>query len=364
MRWSSVVLGLVLVLLAGVVATAHQINISTARIDLGDDGTVTVEIGLRGSDADRAAGSAIFDAGSGLVAKDRLAAAAAPIIAYVAAHTIVISGDAKPCQTEPGATAAPDQDGVTVRIRWSCANASGLVYRSTVLMDVDPGARQIVLVHDSHGEWQALLDRREMQIALTNAAVPSPAQIVGRYLAAGIEHIFLGYDHIAFLIAVMLWARRLWPVVKIVTAFTVAHSITLSLAALGILRIPSAIIEPAIAASIVYVAVENFVSRNVGQRWRDTFAFGLVHGFGFASALEELGLPRSALAGALASFNIGVEIGQIAIVSLVLPAMLLIDRLSASPRAEQIRRPAVVYSISGAIILLGGYWFLARTVLA
>jgi hydrogenase/urease accessory protein HupE len=92
----------------------------------------------------------------------------------------------------------------------------------------------------------------------------------------------LGYDHIAFLIAILLWASRLWPVVKAVTAFTLAHSITLSLAALDVLRIPSAIIEPAIAASIVYVAVENFTTRDADKRWRETFLFGLLHGFGFA----------------------------------------------------------------------------------
>jgi HupE / UreJ protein len=104
-----------------------------------------------------------------------------------------------------------------------------------------------------------------------------------------------------------------------VTAFTVAHSITLSLAALDIVRIPSAIIEPAIAASIIYVAAENFVSRDIDKRWRDTFGFGLIHGFAFASALQEFGLPRNALVPALALFNLGVEIGQIAIVSLLVP---------------------------------------------
>jgi len=96
-----------------------------------------------------------------------------------------------------------------------------------------------------------------------------------RYLTAGIEHIFLGYDHIAFLIAIVLWARRLLPVIKIVTAFTLAHSITLSLAALRIVVIPSTIVEPAIAASIVFVAVENFFSRNIEARWKVTFVYGV-----------------------------------------------------------------------------------------
>ncbi len=153
--------------------------------------------------------------------------------------------------------------------------------------------------------------------------------------------------------------------IKIVTAFTVAHSITLSLAALQIVVIPSAIIEPAIAASIVYVAVENFFSRDVGRRWRDTFAFGLIHGFGFASALQEFGLPRDALVPALGAFNLGVEIGQVAIVSIVIPALIALDRLLIAPRgASPLRTAALVYTLSGAIAVLGCYWILERTLFA
>ena len=174
-----------------------------------------------------------------------------------------------------------------------------------------------MLIRSGDKTFQDLLDASRTEAALTEAPQPSTLQVVGLYLGAGIEHILIGYDHIAFLIAIVLWANRLWPVVKLVTAFTIGHSITLSLAALDIVRIPSSIIEPAIAASIVFVAAENFFSHDVQKRWRDTFLFGLVHGFGFASALQEFGIPKSALIPALASFNIGVEIGQIAIVAAV-----------------------------------------------
>ena len=203
----------------------------------------------------------------------------------------------------------------------------------------------------------------------SSAATTAVADLNSRSVApalARVEHIFLGYDHVAFLAAVVLWARRLWPVVKVVTAFTIAHSITLFLAALDVLHIPSAIIEPAIAASIIYVAAENFLSCDIDKRWRDTFGFGLIHGFGFASALQEFGLPRRALVPALASFNLGVEIGQIGIVCLVVPALLGMDRLVANWRGETVRttRSAVaVYGISAVIIALGSYWFLARTLL-
>ncbi len=269
-----------------------------------------------------------------------------------------------PCRAGPVAV-APDQDGVVAHVTWSCGEAGGdLVYRSTVLIALDRAAKQVVLITDARETSQTLLDATRTEVRLT-APPPSLLYVVGRYVEAGIEHIFLGYDHIAFLIAVVLWARRLWPVIKIVTAFTVAHSITLSLAALQIVVVPSAIIEPAIAASIVFVAIENFFSRNVDRRWRDTFGFGLIHGFGFASALQEFGLPRDSLVPALAAFNLGVELGQVAIVSLVVPALVLLDRfVTASPGARPSRAAALVYPISGAIALLGCYWIMVRTFLA
>jgi hydrogenase/urease accessory protein HupE len=263
----------------------------------------------------------------------------------------------------PGAAAlVPDGDGVIFRSIFSCRNVAGeIVYRSTVLTATDPGARQIVLIGEGHNAPQALLDARNTTVTLS-APAPSLLSTMQRYLVTGIEHIFLGYDHIAFLVAVVLWARRLVPVIKIVTAFTIAHSITLSLAALDILVVPSIIIEPAIAASIVFVAIENFFSRDIDRRWRVTFAFGLIHGFGFAGALREVGLPPNAVAIALAAFNIGVEIGQVAIVSIVVPALIGLDRLTAADRTKPARAASLVYILSAVITALGGYWFLARIV--
>jgi hypothetical protein len=150
-------------------------------------------------------------------------------------------------------------------------------------------------------------------------------------------------------------------VIKIVTAFTIAHSITLSLATLNLVVIPGTVVEPAIAASIVYVAMENFFTRDIDSRWRVTFAFGLVHGFGFAGALREVGLPTNAVAPALAAFNIGVEIGQVAIVSIVIPALIALDRLMmAADSGKPVRAATLVYPLSALIAVLGSYWFLAR----
>lgn len=347
-------------------ASAHQINLSQARIVIHPDRSVDVDVAMKGSDIDRVAGTHVFDEHTGLVRPDALAASAAAVAAYIQARAVVLGEHGALCRPDAG-TVAPDQDGASVRTRWSCAGVGGkLRYRSTVLTDVAPDAKQVVLIGSGADQAQDLLDSTRSEVALTEAPRPTLVQVVGRYVVAGMEHIFTGYDHICFLIAIILWARRLWPVVKIVTAFTVAHSITLSLAALDIVRIPSAITEPAIAVTIILVAVENFVSRDVQRRWRATFGFGLIHGFGFASALQEFGLPRAALVPALASFNIGVEFGQIAIVCLALPLLLGLDRLLAARArpAPALSRPALaVYAISAVIAALGSYWFLERTVL-
>jgi len=354
-----------LAMFASNAAHAHQINLTNARVVIEQDRTVDVEIAMKGSDADRVAGTRVFDDATGLVVPRALTAAAVPIIAYVEGHTTVF-GDGGSCNAGTGAV-TPDGDAVVVHVRWSCMGvADPLRYRSTILIDASPDARQVVLIGSDPHPAQDLLDASRTETALTAAPPSTLLQVITRYIEAGIEHIFLGYDHIAFLAAIVLWARRLWPVVKVVTAFTVAHSITLSLAALDILRIPSAVTEPAIAASIVYVAAENFISRDFAKRWRDAFAFGLIHGFGFASALQEFGLPRSALVPALASFNLGVEIGQVAIVSIVVPGLLGMDRLCAAGRGGAplpVRPPFAVYGMSAAIVCLGSYWFFARTML-
>jgi len=343
---------------------AHQINLSNARVEIGPDRAVKLEVALKGSDVDRVAGTRVLDEQSELVDAARLARSSVPIAAYVLAHAVIQGADGTPCNAGP-VEIAPDQDGVITRVTWSCNRVSDdLIYRSTVLIDVDRAAKQVVLIGSGPNASQALLDASQTEVRLT-APPPPLVDVIRRYVEAGIEHIFLGYDHIAFLTAIVLWARRLWPVVKVVTAFTVAHSITLSLAALQIVVIPSAIIEPAIAASIVYVALENFFSRNVDKRWRDTFSFGLIHGFGFASALQQFGLPRGAVIPALGAFNIGVELGQVAIVAVIIPVLIGLDWLMAVAReASPARTASLVYTLSAIIAILGCYWIIERTILA
>lgn len=189
------------------------------------------------------------------------------------------------------------------------------------------------------------------------------------YAVLGVEHIFTGYDHILFLLALLLvagmdgrtgaprgFSRGLVYTIKIVTAFTVAHSITLIVAALGWISLPVRLVESAIALSIAYVAVENIISREPRFRWLLTFGFGLVHGLGFASVLGEIGLPRRGLVASLLSFNVGVEIGQIAIVAVLFPVL----HLLASRSAGGWYRRAVLIGGSCVIVAFAVFWFVQR----
>ncbi len=177
------------------------------------------------------------------------------------------------------------------------------------------------------------------------------------FTASGIHHIAIGPDHILFIIGLLLLGGSLKRLLAIVTAFTLGHSVTLALATLQIVDPPSRIIEPAIALSIVYVGADNLLAGHKGRDVRAwvALAFGLVHGFGFASVLRETGLPSQALGVSLFSFNLGVEIGQAIIVVVVASALALVRKNNA----ELARRIAMVGS--AVVVLAGSYWFLERT---
>ena len=173
------------------------------------------------------------------------------------------------------------------------------------------------------------------------------------FLKLGIVHIFIGYDHIAFLVALLLTGASVLAVVKIVTAFTAAHSLTLSLAALDVITLPPALVEAGIALSIVYVAAANLLTTRGEGRWVVSFLFGLVHGFGFAAVLKDLGLRSSALVTSLVTFNVGVEIAQVAIVGAALPVLYGL-------RHTRLELP-VVRAASAIILTLGLVWLYQRT---
>ncbi len=185
----------------------------------------------------------------------------------------------------------------------------------------------------------------------------------------GVHHIWIGYDHILFLVSLLLPAvfflqgrawqpvsgfrEAFWDVLKIVTSFTLAHSITLSLAALEIIRLPSRLVESAIAASVILAALNNIWPIVHNKRWVVAFVFGLIHGFGFASVLGDLGLPRNALVLALVGFNVGVELGQLAIVAAFLPVAYFL-------RETLLYRRVVFVGGSLLIMLVAALWFVER----
>lgn len=174
----------------------------------------------------------------------------------------------------------------------------------------------------------------------------------GSFVGLGIQHILTGYDHMLFLLSLLLLGGGLRAWLKVVTAFTVAHSITLSLAVFGVVSVPSRWVESAIALTIVYVAAENLWRREISGRWALTFAFGLIHGLGFASALRETQLPTANLAAALAGFNVGVELGQLMVVVIAYLALQAIQRQRWAPTFRLVA--------SGGVVAIGLVWFIER----
>jgi hydrogenase/urease accessory protein HupE len=226
---------------------------------------------------------------------------------------------------------------LAIRDDWS--DVFGEHYRTVARIETASGATEAVFLPDA----------REATVEIGRSASGRGAG----FFRLGVEHILTGYDHLLFLVALLLRGGRLVSLLKIITAFTVAHSMTLALAVLGVVTIPDRIVEPAIAASIVWVALENLLRREAPPgRWLVSFFFGLVHGFGFASAIEPLALPPGRLALALLGFNLGVEAGQAFVVALLLPPLLWMRGSSWEPR--------IVQAASLGVAVAGLAWLVER----
>jgi hypothetical protein len=238
----------------------------------------------------------------------------------------------------------------------------------SLFADLDPTHRGLVRVRRASETVTGVLgpDRPRLEIQF---AQPSRMRQFLDYGREGVWHIWIGIDHVLFLLSLLLpavllhgargwepaprFAAVFWDVFKVVTAFTVAHSITLSLAALAVIQLPSRLVESVIALSVMLAALNNLKPVVLGRRWAVAFGFGLVHGFGFASVLADLGLPRDALLLALVGFNLGVEAGQLAIVCAFLPAAFL------SRRGWAYRR-LVFAGGSAAIAVVAAIWMAER----
>ena len=258
-----------------------------------------------------------------------------------------LSGDARACAAGLAQVAPPSANSVslTVTIDFACPPAMRVLTIRDDSFDVLGSDLHILARIERDGateQFAFATENREARITLD--ATPAPARGVGSFFALGIEHILTGYDHLLFLLALMIGGGAVWSLVKIVTAFTLAHSVTLTAAALDLIVLPSRLVETAIALSIVYVALENIFLRERGssKRWLVALVFGLVHGLGFSAVLKELGLPKDGLVWSLLLFNLGVEAGQGLVIVAAIPVLISLQRASWRPQAVGVTSLAVL----------------------
>jgi hypothetical protein len=338
------------------VARAHQVGLSqsTFSVDAAAPRVARVELSLARAEllalspaADADLDGALSDAEVGAVADT-----AAELVAAVAVRQ---AGSA--CSAAWGPPEPSTADGVHLWGRFTCAEpVSTAVVTAGFLNRLSPGHRHLVTHAGGPGPQMlsAASPSTSLVLATAGTAAPPPFDFAGVF-TLGVEHILTGFDHLVFLLGLLLVGGSISAMLGVITAFTVAHSFTLALAALGLVAPPSAIVEAAIAASILYVGLENLVVERPRHRARLTFAFGLVHGFGFAGALAEAGL-RDHVVPTLLGFNLGVEAGQLAVAAVVLPLLVLARRRASTPAWGRAVRVASV-----GICLAGAGWLVERT---
>jgi hypothetical protein len=295
----------------------------------------------------------------------------AEIAAYAFSH-LHLAADGVACPLKVSEHLIDDHtDGAYAALRFGAdcpSTIHQLALQYTLFHDIDPQHKGLLRL-EYQGETNAAIFAPETSKQSFTLAEPDKVGQFINYAREGVWHIWIGFDHILFLIALLLpavvvregrhWQAvrqfkpAFWSVLKIVTAFTLAHSITLSLATLGLVSLPSRWVESTIAASVVIAALNNIFPLFRERRWMMAFVFGLIHGFGFASVLADLGLPQDALVLALVGFNVGVEAGQLAIVALFLPVTFLI-------RHTAFYRRLILGAGSALIVALALIWFAER----
>ncbi len=287
----------------------------------------------------------------------------APLAAYVFQH-LQLQADGHDCTIRPGQLLVDGHtDGTYAVLRFEAecgVRVTALTVHYTLFFDIDAQHRGLLRLEQQGRTHTAIFASDQRVFTVTFAVPPSRAQEAWQYIREGVWHIATGYDHILFLLGLLLpsvlfaGGERRWlpretfgaaflDVLKVVTAFTVAHSITLSLAVFKVIELPSRWVESAIAASVILVALNNVRPAVHAGRWFIAFGFGLLHGLGFANVLLDLGLPQVSLAWALFAFNVGVELGQIVLVGMFLPCAYALRRTRFYQRS----------------VLVGGSWLIA-----
>jgi hydrogenase/urease accessory protein HupE len=250
----------------------------------------------------------------------------------------------------------PERQSVRLRTRYELARPAGVVAVSTSLFPYDPEHQTFLNFYEGDTVTsQAILGRGRNEFEYFAGTRQGAFAVVRKFVPAGVHHILIGPDHLLFLVGLLLLGGSIRQLLLVVTAFTVAHSITLSLAALNLVTPPARVVEPAIALSIVYVGADNLMVRG-GRDVRGwiAFAFGFIHGFGFANVLREMDLPARALGWSLFSFNLGVEIGQLLVVVSVASVL-----AALRSRSEMAGR-RIAFAGSVVVIAAGAFWFIQR----
>jgi hydrogenase/urease accessory protein HupE len=219
------------------------------------------------------------------------------------------------------------------------------------LDDSDPSHANFASVKMNGKQQEQILSYESREIEIGEVSFLQNSK---QFIVLGLKHIFTGYDHILFVISLLFGAKKIRHILALVTAFTIAHSITLALATFEIVQLPSRFVESAIALSIVYIALINIFNQDSKHQPWLAFGFGLIHGFGFAGILSEMRLDTNHMASSLLSFNIGIEIGQLVIVSLAFPIIMWIKKLTLKPIKW------VIPGTSVAILAFGLVWFIQR----
>ncbi|HET9264281.1 MAG TPA: HupE/UreJ family protein [Vicinamibacterales bacterium] len=279
------------------------------------------------------------------------------LVAVLAERLVLLADGGTLPWSMTGAQPVPGEDAVEVRWRATAPKVPGRLVVQAHLFPYDPVHQTFVNLYEGSSlVWQEVLNRDRSHTVFYTGTRQGRLAVFQSFTASGVHHIAIGPDHILFIIGLLLLGGSLTRLLGIVTAFTVGHSLTLALATLNLVVPPARLVEPAIALSIVYVGADNLL---VGTRSRDVrawiaLAFGLVHGFGFASVLRETGLPPRALGLSLFAFNLGVEIGQGVIVVLVAAALNILRHRNSTLA----RRVVTVGSL--IVMAAGAFWFVER----
>ena len=280
------------------------------------------------------------------------------------ARQLFIAADGKVAKAQSVHSRLDQNNNVEVLLNFDAVVFSSLEIQSKLIASLPLGHRQYLQIQNATGETvferllSAAADRATVQMPDTDSSTVALEVVrsFANFLCLGVKHILTGYDHLLFLFGLLLVARGFFSSLGIITSFTIAHSITLAVATLNLVQIPSRIVEPLIAASIVFVGIENLLRGDIPTARRMVaFGFGLIHGFGFASALREAGIGSGTggIVLPLFSFNLGVEIGQIMVAAVALP---IIWKLRENPMFIARWAPAC----SAAVVLLGSFWFVQR----